>query len=114
MDRYSLCRQPYSIFSPTPIYSLPLRQRMSPGKVIEEGKHVRLLKLGFAMAAGMLFTAAAQNNAEQVVFSATGASMPVTNNTKATTTPFGFWVWCSAQAAPGSKGGYPNANACQG
>ena len=54
------------------------------------------------------------NNAEQVVFSDTGASMTLTGNANASTTPFGFWIWCAAQAASGSNGGYQNGNACQG
>jgi len=40
--------------------------------------------------------------------------MTLTGNGKATSTPFGFWVWCAASPAPGSNGGYQNANACQG
>ncbi len=59
-------------------------------------------------------TATPANNAEQVVFSDTGAVMNLVGNTKATTTPFGFWIWCSGSATPGSNGGYQNANACQG
>ena len=54
------------------------------------------------------------NNAEQVVFSKTGGLMTLVGNSKAASTPFGFWVWCAGQAAPGSNGGYQNANACQG
>lgn len=54
------------------------------------------------------------NNAEQVVFSKTGGLMTLSNNTKAATTPFGFWIWCNGQAATGSNGGYQLANACQG
>jgi hypothetical protein len=54
------------------------------------------------------------NNAEQVVFSTPGFAMNLTGNSKATSTPFGFWIWCAAGAAPGSNGGYQNANACQG
>lgn len=54
------------------------------------------------------------NNAEQVIFSTPGFTMNLTNNTKGTSTPFGFWIWCAAEASPGSNGGYQNANACQG
>lgn len=54
------------------------------------------------------------NNAEQVVFSKTGGLMPLTGNSIASSTPLGFWIWCAGQAAPGSNGGYQNANACQG
>ena len=59
-------------------------------------------------------TAAPANNSEQVVFSTPGFVMSLAGNSKATTTPFGFWIWCAASAAPGSNGGYQNANACQG
>jgi hypothetical protein len=59
-------------------------------------------------------TASPANNSEQVVFSDTGAVMTLVGNSKAATTPFGFWIWCSGSAAPGSNGGYQNANACQG
>jgi hypothetical protein len=59
-------------------------------------------------------TAMPANNAEQVVFSTPGFTMNLSNNNKAQSTPFGFWIWCAAAAAPGSNGGYQNANACQG
>jgi len=63
----------------------------------------------------LALTATPANNAEQVIFSKTGGLMSVTGNSKdITSTPFGFWIWCAAQAASGSKGGYQNANACQG
>ena len=63
----------------------------------------------------MALTATPANNAEQVIFSKTGGLMTVTGNSNnVTSTPFGFWIWCAAQAAPGSNGGYQNANACQG
>ena len=67
--------------------------------------------------AGLLFVAinaTSANNAEQVVFSTPGFTMALSGNTKAQSTPFGFWLWCAAEAAPGSNGGYQNANACQG
>jgi hypothetical protein len=73
-------------------------------------------KIGFAVAL-LLFAAISAvpaNNSEQVVFSKTGGLMPLVGNSKGTSTPFGFWVWCAGQAAPGSNGGYQNANACQG
>ena len=54
------------------------------------------------------------NNAEQVVFSTPGFIMNLQGNSKGTTTPFGFWIWCAAEAAGGSKGGYQLDNACQG
>ena len=54
------------------------------------------------------------NNAEEVIFSKTGGFMTLTGNSNADGTPFGFWVWCAGQAAPGSNGGYQNAHACQG
>jgi hypothetical protein len=59
-------------------------------------------------------SARAANNAEQVVFSTPGFLMQLSGNQKAESTPFGFWVWCAAEAAPTSRGGYQNANACQG
>ena len=73
-------------------------------------------KIGLAVAL-LLFAAISAvpaNNAEQVVFSKTGGLMTLVGNSKGTSTPFGFWVWCAGQAAPGSNGGYQNANACQG
>lgn len=54
------------------------------------------------------------NNAEEIVFSTPGFVMSLAGNSKATTTPFGFWVWCAGSAASGSNGGYQNDNACQG
>jgi hypothetical protein len=73
-------------------------------------------KVGLCAVALLFVTMSAvpANNAEQVVFSDTGALMNLVGNGKATTTPFGFWIWCSGSAAPGSNGGYQNANACQG
>jgi len=54
------------------------------------------------------------DNAEQVIFSTPGFLMDLAGNTTAPETPFGYWVWCAADAAPTSRGGYQNANACQG
>ena len=62
----------------------------------------------------LTLTATAANNAEQVVFSTPGFAMSLSGNTIAPSTGFGFWIWCAASAAPGSNGGYQNANACQG
>jgi hypothetical protein len=60
-------------------------------------------------------TATPANNAEQVVFSDTGAILTLTGNQSGlATTPFGFWIWCAGSAASGSNGGYQNAGACQG
>ena len=60
-------------------------------------------------------SATAQNNAEQVTFGAQGVTMTLTNNTKnIPATPFGFWIWCSADAPSGSQGGYAAHHACQG
>jgi hypothetical protein len=53
-------------------------------------------------------------NSGQVIFSKTGAVMTLVGNSKASSTPFGFWIWCNAEAASTSKGGYQLANACQG
>src|SRR5579863_7417926 len=62
----------------------------------------------------VVMSAVPANNAEQVVFSDTGATLTLNGNTNASATPFGFWIWCAGAAAPGSSGGYQNANACQG
>jgi hypothetical protein len=51
------------------------------------------------------------NNAEQVIFTTPGSVMDLSNGGS---TPFGFWIWCAAEASPRSNGGYQNANACQG
>lgn len=78
---------------------------------------MKLISRAALCAAAVLFVtvpAISINNAEQVVFSKTGAFMNLTGNSKATTTPFGFWIWCAGAAAPGSNGGYQNANVCQG
>jgi hypothetical protein len=73
-------------------------------------------KLGLCAAMLLLVTISAipANNSEQVIFSKTGAVMNLSGNSIASTTPLGFWIWCAGQAAPGSNGGYQNANACQG
>jgi len=80
---------------------------------MSESKRIALLAVVLLIAA---ISASAQNNAEQIVFSATGANMTLSNTSKnqPTSTPFGFWVWCAGSAAPGSNGGYQNDNACQG
>ena len=55
------------------------------------------------------------NNAEQVIFTTPGSVMTLVGNSNGiTSTPFGFWIWCAAEASPKSNGGYQNANACQG
>jgi len=59
-------------------------------------------------------SARASNNAEQVIFSTPGFPMQLTGNQIAASTGFGFWIWCAAEAAANSRGGYQNANACQG
>ena len=60
-------------------------------------------------------TATAANNAEQVVFSTPGFVMDLVGNSNGTTqTPFGFWIWCIAEAAPNGGGPYQEDNACQG
>jgi len=59
-------------------------------------------------------SASPANNAEEVIFSKTGGFMQLSGNGTSNGTGFGFWVWCAAGAAPGSNGGYQNANACQG
>jgi hypothetical protein len=70
-----------------------------------------------AIAAAVVFVAAparSANNAEEVVFSTPGSFMTLAGNSNGAGTPFGFWIWCAADAAPQSLGGYQNANACQG
>jgi hypothetical protein len=73
-------------------------------------------KISIVATSVLLFatTAMPANNAEQVVFSTPGFVMDLTGNAKAESTPFGFWIWCAASAAPGSNGGYQHDNACQG
>jgi|ERR1043166_3691427 len=73
----------------------------------------KFINIGAVMLS-MTMIATSANNAEQVVFSTPGFLMDLSGNSKAVSTPFGFWIWCAAEAAPGSKGGYQNANACQG
>jgi len=75
------------------------------------------IKKAFLLMAAVAFgamTAFPANNSEQIVFSDTGALMTLSGNQNASATPFGFWIWCAGAAAPGSSGGYQNANACQG
>jgi len=76
-----------------------------------------MLKKVAAVTFSVVFIAASAlpaNNAEQVIFSTPGFVMSLQGNNKAGTTPFGFWVWCAADASANSKGGYQNDNACQG
>lgn len=58
----------------------------------------------------------AASPAEQVIFSTSGwCCMDIVGNSRGiTSTPLGFWIWCAADAASNSNGGYQNANACQG
>ena len=77
-----------------------------------------VIKKAVLVVAAVLFVtmnATPANNAEEVIFSDTGAILTLTGNQSGlATTPFGFWLWCAGQAASGSNGGYQNANACQG
>jgi hypothetical protein len=77
-----------------------------------------MLKKIAAVAFTLVFisaTALPANNAEEVIFSTPGFFMNLSGNTRSPGgTPFGFWIWCAGSAAPGSNGGYQNANACQG
>lgn len=75
------------------------------------GKKIGLLICAVAFAA---ISASPANNAEEIIFSKTGGFMNLAGNGNTDATPFGFWVWCAGSAAPGSNGGYQNANACQG
>src|SRR5215471_7229121 len=91
-----------------------------PANRKEEGMFLK--NIAAAVLTPLFVTAAAlpanntqPNNAEEIVFSATGATMNLQHNsTGKTQTAFGFWIWCAGSAAPGSNGGYQNANACQG
>jgi hypothetical protein len=68
-------------------------------------------------AALLLFVSASAvpaTNSSQVVFSKTGGSMVLVGNSKASSTPFGFWIWCNGDAASNANGGYQLAHACQG
>jgi hypothetical protein len=74
----------------------------------------RVVIVGAAILAISISARAANKGAEQVVFSTPGFQMQLSGNQHATSTPFGFWIWCAAEAAATSRGGYQNANACQG
>ncbi|HLW53001.1 MAG TPA: hypothetical protein VKW06_09160 [Candidatus Angelobacter sp.] len=73
-------------------------------------------KVGICAALLLFVTAyaAPATNSEQIVFSKTGGLMPLVGNSNASSTPFGFWIWCNGEAASNSNGGYQAANACQG
>ncbi len=73
-----------------------------------------IAKAGLCMVVLLLTASAAiaQSGSSQVVFSDTGSTMALSGNSKQTSTPFGFWIWCDAQAAPGSNGTYTGA--CNG
>jgi hypothetical protein len=73
-------------------------------------------KTGIVAAAMLMIamTAKAANNSEQVVFSTPGFLMDLSGNTHGTSTPFGFWLWCIAEAAENGGGPYQADNACQG
>jgi hypothetical protein len=72
---------------------------------------LKRIALAGALLLLVAMTATPANNAEQVVFSTPGSTMQLSNHSS---TPFGFCIWCAAEAAPGSQGGYQNAGACQG
>ena len=74
-------------------------------------------KVSICVALLLFVTASAvpQNNSGQVIFSKTGGLMTIVGNSNnVTSTPFGFWIWCNADTAPNSNGGYQAAHACQG
>lgn len=75
---------------------------------------IKKVSLFVALLLFVTMSAVPANNAEQIVFSDTGALMVLSGNQNFSSTPFGFWIWCAGSAAPGSNGGYQNANACQG
>lgn len=76
-----------------------------------------LIKKVCSCAALLLFVTTSvlpATNSSQVVFSKTGGVMSLVGNSTASSTPFGFWIWCNADAASTSNGGYQLDNACQG
>jgi hypothetical protein len=77
---------------------------------------IKKLTLTTATLLLVVMTATSANNAEQVVFSIpfSQIDMALTGNNRANSTPFGFWIWCAAEAAEKSRGEYQLANACQG
>jgi hypothetical protein len=56
-------------------------------------------------------TARAAINSGQVIFSTPGFLMTLSDDS---TTPFGFWIWCIADAAENGGGPYQIDHACQG
>ena|SRR5438046_9774899 len=78
--------------------------------------HIAMRRLSLGAGALLLASSAALSaqNSEQVVFSTPGFDMTLSHNSKGTSTPFGFWIWCAAEAAAHSKGGYQAENICQG
>src|SRR5215470_13001870 len=78
---------------------------------------VPLMKKVSICVALLLFVSAfaVAQNSGQVIFSKTGGLMTIAGNSNhVTSTPFGFWIWCNAETAPNSNGGYQAAHACQG
>ena len=72
---------------------------------------MRVIKKAALVVAAMVFaamTATSANNAEQIVFSDTGALLTLSGNQNASSTPFGFWIWCQ----PVSNNAY--GNSCAG
>lgn len=70
------------------------------------------------VAASLLFvvmTAVPANNAEELVFSTSGSFMTLSDNTTASGTPFGFWIWCAFHPSSASTPvTYQAAKVCQG
>ena len=69
---------------------------------------MKVIKRVVFVAAALLLlamTATPANNAEQVIFSTPGwCCMQVFGNANGvTSTPFGFWIWCAAEAALGRR-----------
>ncbi len=74
-------------------------------------------RLGIVVALLLLLaiTATPANNAEELVFSKTGGFMTLSGNSIATSTPFGFWIWCAFHASPSSTPvTYQSAQVCSG
>src|SRR5713226_9550893 len=77
-----------------------------------------LVKKVTIVAASLLFlvmTAMPANNAEQLVFSTSGSFMTLSDNSIASSTPFGFWIWCAFHPSSSSTPvTYQSAQVCQG
>jgi hypothetical protein len=78
---------------------LDSRKRTRGGNVTSALK--RVVVIG-GVILSIAISARATNSAEQVIFSTPGFAMQLSGNQFATSTGFGFWVWCAAEAAANS------------